>query len=224
MKKALIVFLTALTLLLCACGSNTPAPTAEPTAAPETPAPAAAPEAAEATITPETPAPAAEPTVDDGAELFTFSTTDREGKVYDESVFKDYQLIMVNFWEPWCGPCVGEMADIQALYEAYADKGLLVLGIYSTPGMEEDVDAVLEMTGVHYPILLMSEDFYRFGTGFVPTTVFFDGEGHVLRHELDKNLLSRLGYSNVAVELASTVYIGSRDYAGWEEIVNEVLP
>ena len=223
MKKILTVLLAVTMLLLCACGSNAPAATPAPTAAPETPVPTPVPTAAP-TEEPTEPVEAEQPTTPEPAgDAFTFTTTDREGNIYTQEIFSDYRLIMVNFWEPWCGPCVREMPDIQALYDDYSDQGLLVLGVYSTPDVEDDVDAVLEMTCVNYPILLMSEDFYGFGTGFVPTTVFFDSEGHVLRHELDEDLLRMLGTGEHYAELAETVYVGSRDYAAWEAIVQEAL-
>jgi thiol-disulfide isomerase/thioredoxin len=80
-----------------------------------------------------------------------FSTTDRDGNAYDDSIFADYELTLINFWEPWCGPCVGEMPDLETLYENYSDKGLLVIGVYSEAGMEADVEAILEDSGITSP-------------------------------------------------------------------------
>ena len=112
MKKMLLALLAAILVLSFFAGraaQTAPASSPAPTG---TPAP--------------TPAPEAE-----GAEdpAITFTTTDREGNTWDETAFQGHSLTMLNFWEPWCGPCVGEMADIQKLSEDYADKGLQVLGI-----------------------------------------------------------------------------------------------
>ena len=186
MKKTVAILLAALLLsMLCACGTAAPAATPEPAATPAT--------AAEASN---------EADAKDEATVLRFSTTDRDGNAYDESVFAGYKAVMLNFWEPWCGPCVAEMPELQKLYEAYADQGFLILGIYETEGMEEDVDKVLERTGVTYPILHSCADFDIFKTGYVPTTAFVDGEGRV--------------YQN-------GVYVGSRDYAGWEALLLEAM-
>ena len=75
---------------------------------------------------------------------FTFSTTDRDGNTYDERIFSSGMLTMVNFWEPWCGPCVNEMPDIEKLYENYKDMGLQVVGVYSETSMENDVTQILK--------------------------------------------------------------------------------
>ena len=157
-----------------------------------------APAPAETTeVVPDTPA--------DDTDVFTFSTTDRDGKTWDESVFSSHSLTMINFWEPWCGPCVGEMEDLQRLQDTYADRGFQILGVYQTPGMEEDVDAVLHSTGVTYPILHYTGEFDVFQSGYVPTTVFVDGSGHVIG------------------EGDSALYIGSNSYEGWAAIVEGLL-
>lgn len=160
------------------------------------------------TAAPETVSPTEEPAEEPAfyEPDFRFTTTDREGNVWDESVFAGHALTMINFWEPWCGYCVYEMPDLQKLYEAYEEKGLLILGVYSTPGMEEDVDAVLKYTGVSYPILNTCEGFSIFKTGYVPTTVFVDREGHVVTNA-EGNML----------------YAGSRSYSGWAAVVEGML-
>ena len=56
-----------------------------------------------------------------------FSTTDIKGKAISNEDVKDSKLIMVNFWEPWCGPCVNEMPELEKLYKKYKDKGFIII-------------------------------------------------------------------------------------------------
>ncbi len=142
---------------------------------------------------------------EDGYDGLVFSTMDRGGETWDQSVFLSHKLTMINFWEPWCGPCVGEMADLQRLQDTYADRGLLILGVYRTPDAEEDVDAVLSYTGVTYPILHYTQEFDAFESGYVPTTIFVDGEGRVIG------------------EGSSALYIGSNSFEGWAAVVEDLL-
>ncbi len=111
---------------------------------------------------------------------FTFSTTDRDGNTYDERIFSSGMLTMVNFWEPWCGPCVNEMPDIEKLYENYKDMGLQVVGVYSETSMEADVTQILKDSKIQYLILNYTSEFDQFQTGYVPTTIFVNRNGQVL--------------------------------------------
>ena len=185
MKKIFGLLLAlAMLLALTACGQSAPAPTVEPSAEPEP-----------------TEAPAESEAAEGEASGLVFSTTDRDGEVWDQNSLRDHTLIMLNFWEPWCPPCVAEMPDLEKLYQDYAEQGFLILGVYSTPGVEDDVVSVLSEAGVSYPILHYCSAFDPFQSGYVPTTVFL----------------------NAAGELVGKPYVGSRDYADWAEIVEGLL-
>ena len=138
---------------------------------------------------------------------FTFSTVDREGNSFDETIFAEHSLTMINFFEPWCGPCVGEMGDLEALYEDYSSQGLLILGVYSETGMESDIDDIISYNGVTYPLLHYTDDFSDFLSGFVPTTVFVDSNGHVVTTD----------------DITDPYYVGSNDYDGWASIIEDLI-
>ncbi len=142
----------------------------------------------------------------DGEEVF-FNTTDRDGNIFTEEVFANAKITMINMWEPWCGPCVSEMPDLQRLYEDYWEDGLLILGVYSSTNMESDVDYILDMTGAEYPILLMPEELTRWQTGYVPTTIFVDGNGRVID----------FGVSD------GPQIVGAHSYEDWEELIRYYL-
>ena len=132
---------------------------------------------------------------------FQFTTTDFDGSEVTEQIFAGHSLTILNFWEPWCGPCVAEMPFLEQLSQEYADRGVQVIGVFATPNADEDVQAVLDSTGITYPILRYVREFGFLQTGYVPTTVIIDGTGAIV-------------YGPVA---------GALNYAGWCALVEELL-
>lgn len=50
------------------------------------------------------------------------------------------EVVLLNLWATWCGPCEWEMPSLQALHEAYAPKGLKVVAVaVDDPGFEQRV-------------------------------------------------------------------------------------
>lgn len=192
MKKcAQILALTlCLTSMVCACSKQEETtkkkkkPTTEVTT--EATTEATTEETTEATTEPtteETTEETSQETMRGDTEGYTpdmyFTLLDRDGNVIDESVFAEHKLTMINMWEPWCGPCVGEMPELEKLYEDYKDQGLLIIGIYSSTEMEEEVQQVLDDAGTTYPICAYDSAFDPYQSGYVPTTIFVDEHGQV---------------------------------------------
>lgn len=196
MKKCLLPLLLLAVLLLFGCGKTNDAAQTPDDAASQG-APLAGSIFAETTdnAAEETAAP-----VDAGQ--LDFSTVDIDGKPYTLDDMKDAKVVLVNFWEPWCGPCVGEIGDLARLYEEYKDQGFLILGVYSTEGQDEDVRSIITDNGVTYPVIKSAGNMSEFMTMYVPTTVFADGSGKIISAEPE---------------------IGAHSYDEWKAIIDDYL-
>ena len=144
--------------------------------------------------------------------LSDFAATDLDGNAVDASLFAGYDLTMINVWGTDCGPCIQEMQDLAALHEAYADKGVQVVGLVSDAlGMDgsvsesqvADARAIVEETGAAYPHIVPSEDliFLLQQIFAVPTTFFVDETG------------AQVGQT----------YLGAKSEDEWAAIVDELL-
>lgn len=110
-----------------------------------------------------------------------FKTQTIGGKDIDSSIFKDYDLTAINVWATWCTPCVGELPELQKVYEGLPENVNLI-GICTDAKSEPELAAkMVEELGLTYPNIVankeMEEDFLVYITS-LPTTVFVDSNGN----------------------------------------------
>ena len=64
------------------------------------------------------------------------------------------EVVLLNLWATWCGPCEWEMPGIEALYRDFGPKGLKVVGIaVDDPGFEQRVRDFVARKGLTFEIL-----------------------------------------------------------------------
>ena len=88
-------------------------------------------------------------------------------------------VVMINFWATWCGPCRQEMPHLEALHQRYESLGFTLLGV----NVEDDPEGAaewLEETPVSFPILFDPENEVSelYDVVAMPTTVLVDRQGN----------------------------------------------
>jgi peroxiredoxin len=88
------------------------------------------------------------------------------------------QVVLVNFWATWCGPCREEMPRLNSLYEKYRKSGFVLLGV----NIDDDPLAAIATAAklhVAFPVLLDTDKkvskLYDLST--MPSTVVIDRDG-----------------------------------------------
>jgi peroxiredoxin len=108
-----------------------------------------------------------------------FSLPDKSGTTLSLSAFSG-QVVLLNFWASWCGPCREEMPLLDALQQRYESLGFTMLGI----NVEEDssaADRFLQSTPVSFPILYDRENSVSklYDVIAMPSTVLIGRDGRV---------------------------------------------
>ncbi len=107
----------------------------------------------------------------------SFHATTLDGKPVDEAMLAG-KVVLVNFWAPWCRPCVGEMPALEAAWRRHEAEGLVIVGV--VVDADRDVSKFLQRHGITYPIV-HSDDTIDSSFGSpdgLPTSFLYDRTGH----------------------------------------------
>jgi len=109
-----------------------------------------------------------------------FTLADLQGKAW---TLKDLRgkVVLVNFWQTSCAPCVHEIPALDALYDRFRKKGLVILAIAG----DDDAAMVQHFLAAHrvsYPVLLDAgrKVTERFKVAGIPRSIVFDRTGTVV--------------------------------------------
>ncbi|PYT20481.1 MAG: hypothetical protein DMG58_33935 [Acidobacteria bacterium] len=96
------------------------------------------------------------------------------------------KVVLVNFWATWCPPCRKEMPDMEALYQRFGPRGLMILAV-----SDEDAGKVQPFIATRkysYSILLdpgrkVTE---LFAVGGIPKSFLYDRDGKLVAEAIDR--------------------------------------
>ena len=85
-----------------------------------------------------------------------FSLAARDGSKISLSQYAG-QVVMINFWASWCGPCRQEMPLLEGLYQRYESLGFALLGVNVDEDPTQALD-YLDEVEVSFPVLLDTQN------------------------------------------------------------------
>lgn len=108
-----------------------------------------------------------------------FNLASRDGKEVSLTQYHG-QVVMINFWASWCGPCRQEMPLLESIYKKYNKLGFTLLGVNVEPDSKA-AEEWLKATPVSFPILFDKDSKVSklYDVAGMPSTVIIDRAGKV---------------------------------------------
>jgi peroxiredoxin len=108
-----------------------------------------------------------------------FTLTALSGQQGGLSQYKG-QVVMVNFWATWCGPCQQEMPLLDQMYKKYKPAGFTLIGV----NVDKEAPAVKELLArkpVSFPVLLDPANAVSkaYHVDEMPSSVIIDRKGEI---------------------------------------------
>ena len=134
---------------------------------------------------------------------FTLANLDGEDvSIYDLASEKD--MVLIDFWASWCGPCIATFPELKKLYTAYTDENFEIVGVSIDSNLEAWSGGVEEheLPWVQLGELKDTDNgspvAKSYGVNFIPKTYLIDSQGCIYRKdihpdELKKFLVDRYG-------------------------------
>jgi thiol-disulfide isomerase/thioredoxin len=92
------------------------------------------------------------------------------------------QVVMINWWASWCGPCRQEFPILDDIYKKNRPRGFNLLAINVEPDMKDAEEKFLKnIAPVSFPILLDKDHGVSklYGVNAMPSTVLVDRQGRL---------------------------------------------
>jgi thiol-disulfide isomerase/thioredoxin len=129
------------------------------------------------------------------------SLSNPDGKILNLSDLKG-NVVLIDFWASWCGPCRRENPNVVKLYKKYASKGFTVFSV----SLDDDVESwkrAIKSDGLIWPYHVSDLkkwdtpliNLYQFNS--IPFTVLIDKKGNIIAKnlrgvELEEKIISLL--------------------------------
>ena len=117
-----------------------------------------------------------------GKKALDFNVKDLDGNDLSLEKYRG-NVILLDFWAVWCGPCIAEMPNVKQVYEKYKDNNFQIIGI-SLDENRNTLVGYLEKEGIAWPQFFDGSGWKNqvaqmYGISAIPHMYLIDGEGMI---------------------------------------------
>lgn len=114
------------------------------------------------------------------------------------------QVVFLNFWATWCGPCRSEMPSMEKVYNDLKDEGFVILAV----DLAEDGNTVqnfVDELGLTFPVVLdkTGEVGAAYDARSIPTTYLIGRDGNILGRAIGVRPWEEDSYRDLFLEILS---------------------